>query len=49
MHEIPSDHKKTVFYYEGGQTWNRLPGKVVQSSSVEILKIQLDTVLDNLL
>jgi len=29
--------------------WNRLPRKAVESSSLEILKTQLDKVLSNLL
>lgn len=43
--EIPFEHKKTCLYCEGGQTME----EVVESSSSEILSIQLDVVLGNLL
>lgn len=46
IQEIPFKHKNT-FLVKG---WlNRLPREVVDFPSLEILKIPVDTVLDNLL
>jgi len=44
MYEIPSEHRSTLFYCDVVKQWNGLPREVA-----EILKTQLDAVLDNLL
>jgi len=41
--------RKNLFTLRVTKHWNRLPRKVVESPSLEILKIHLDEVLCNLL
>ena len=41
--------RKNLFTVKVTEQWNRLPREVVEPSSSEILKTQLDTVLSSLL
>ncbi|KFV83824.1 hypothetical protein N308_00347, partial [Struthio camelus australis] len=41
--------RKNFFTVRVTEHWNRLPGEVVESPSLEILKTRLDAILGNML
>lgn len=46
--EIPLKHKKTLFTMSVVKHWKRMPGEVVESPSLELVKTRLDVVLASL-
>lgn len=47
MQEAPSEHQETFFTIKMTQQWHSLARLVVKSTSLEVLKSQLDMMLGN--